>query len=188
MVKNLYSRYTQKSRMFLYPLLGIRRGSAVVPIESYISVAGLIKPDDHKLVCLYHLRTDLEFRLFEKGKLLNNSRFENFHEIEDDKGLYIFDFSDKPALWDCFTTGKYSKIDSESKKMILDFFNNNPANKDLINSYLNPDKYFNEYAKYLNIEPRILREVGELCSLPDFEKETLKADVKQTQFLSIFDL
>jgi hypothetical protein len=188
MVKKLYSKYTQKSRMFLYPLLGIRRGSAVIPIESYVSVAGIIKPEDHKLVCLYHLRTDLEFRQFEKNKLQNNPRFENFYEIEDNKGLYVFDFSDRPALWNCFINGKYSMIDTDSKKQILDFFNNNPANRDLINSYLNPENYFSEYAKYLNVDVKLLREVGELCSLPDFEKETLKADVKQSQFLSIFDL
>jgi hypothetical protein len=188
MVKNLYTKYTQKSRMFLYPLLGIRRGSSVVPLETYISIKGVVEPEDHKLVCLYHLRTDLEFRTFEKSKLQGNPRFHNFYEIEDDKGLYVFDFSDNPKFWDCLLTGRYSQIDKNLKTEILAFFNNNPKNKDLINSYLNPDNYFESYAKYLNVEKELLEEVGELCSIIDIEKETLVTDIKQPQFLSIFDL
>lgn len=188
MVKTLYSKYTQKSRMFLYPLLGIKRGSSVVPIETYISVKGLIEPDDSKLVCLYHLRTDLEFRSFEKSKLLGNSRFYNFYELEDDKGLYVFDFSDNPKFWNCLMNGKYSQIEKHLKVEILNFFTNNPKNKDLINSYLNPENYFESYAKYLNVEKELLEEVGELCSVIDLEKETLTTDIKQPQFLSIFDL
>ncbi len=79
MVKNLYTKYTQKSRMFLYPLLGIKRGSAVVPNETYVSITNMYKPEDMKLVCLYHLRQDLEFRMFEKSKLSGNSRFDTFY-------------------------------------------------------------------------------------------------------------
>jgi len=188
MVKNLYKKYTQKSRIFLYPLLGIKRGAAVVPVETYVSIEGLHKPEDMKLICLYHLRTDLEFRSFEKARLLNNPKFENFHELEDNRGLYIFDFSDESSLWNCFLSGKYSKIDKETKSSILLFFANNPSNRDLINSYLNPESYFKSYAEYLNVPVSLLREVGELCSAPSLEKETLKVDVKQNQFLSIFDL
>lgn len=188
MVKNLYKKYTQKSRIFLYPLLGIKRGSAVVPIETYVSIEGLHKPEDMKLICLYHLRTDLEFRTFEKSKLLNNPRFENFYEVEDNRGLYVFDFSNDSQLWNCFLSGGYSKIDKETKSSILLFFANNPSNRYLINSYLNPQSYFKSYAEYLNVPVELLEEVGELCSVPSLEKETLKVDVKQNQFLSIFDL
>lgn len=188
MLKNLYKKYTQKSRIFLYPLLNIKRGSSVVPIQTYVSVEGLHKPDDMKLICLYDVRTDLEFRMFEKSRLVGNPRFENYIEIEDEKCLYIFDFSTDVHLWDCFLKGKFSKINSDTKIAILNFFSNNPSNRDLINSYLNPENYFKTYAEYLNVPVKELRDVGELCSIPDINEETLKVSVKQNQFLSIFEL
>ncbi len=188
MVKNLYTKYTQKSRMFLYPLLGIKRGSAVVPNETYVSITNMYKPEDMKLICLYHLRQDLEFRLFEKSKLSGNSRFDTFYEVEDDKGIYVFDFNHKSEMWSLFLAGKYSQIDNNTKNEILGFFANNPSNRNLINSYLNPENYFKSYSEYLNVPVDLMREVGELCSVPDLEKETLKVDVKQDKFLSIFEL
>jgi hypothetical protein len=91
-------------------------------------------------------------------------------------------------MWSLFLTGKYSHIDNNTKNEILGFFANNPSNRNLINSYLNPENYFKSYAEYLNVPVELMLEVGELCSIPDLEKETLKVDVKQDKFLSIFEL
>ena len=182
MNKYLHTKYAQKSRFFLYPLLGIKRGSSVVPIESYISLIGHVKPEDKKLVCLYHLRDDLEFRQFEKSKILNNPKFLDYHEVSDQKCVYIFDLSDEGNVWDCFLTGKYSQINVQAKIKILNFFNNHPGNRDLVNSFLNPEGYFEIYANLLDVPISVLKEVGELCDLPNIEEETLKIDVKEIHF------
>ena len=42
-----------------------------------------------------------------------------------------------------------------------------------MNSYLYPDKYFDDYAECLNVDIDILKVVGELCETPNIEKETL---------------
>jgi hypothetical protein len=182
MKKYLHTKYAQKSRFFLYPVLGLKRGSSVVPIESYISIPGVIKPEDKKLVCLYHTREDMEFRQFEKSKLINNPKFVDYHELKDSKCTYIFDLSDEGNLWECFLKGHYSKINASSKIKILNFFANHPGNRDLVNSFLNPEGYFETYAKLLDVPVSLLEEVGELCDLPNIEEETLKIDVKEFQF------
>ena len=42
-----------------------------------------------------------------------------------------------------------------------------------MHSYLIPEKYFNNYAELLDVEPEMLIQVGELCTKPDIDKETL---------------
>ena len=44
-------------------------------------------------------------------------------------------------------------------------------------SYLFPDKFFNMYANLLGTSEKLLREVGELCSKLDLERETLVAEI-----------
>lgn len=65
-IKSLYDRYFQKSKVFIYPLLGIKRGNSVVPIETYISWDGHYSSEDMKLICVYKIRTDAEYKTFEK--------------------------------------------------------------------------------------------------------------------------
>lgn len=183
MIKSLYTKYTQKSRLFLYPFLGIKRGVSITPIESYVSWTGVSTLEDKNLICVYHLRNDDEFKIFEKNKLLNNSKFRSFYELPDDKGVYIFNYESEPDIWNCFMQGQYSKLSIKHKTDILKFFEGNVTNHNLINSYLYPEKYFETYAQHLNVSEKLLREVGELCSKPDLDKENLTSDVKQIQFL-----
>ena len=65
----------------MYPLLNIKRGSSVTPIETYMSWSEQFSIYDKKLICLYYLREDIEFKLFEKEKLLNNQLFYDFKPI-----------------------------------------------------------------------------------------------------------
>ena len=78
MIKQLYIEYIQKSRIFLYPALDIKRCSSVTPIETYVSWKDNYTVDDNKLICLYHIRQDQEFKTFEKIKLFANSKFDDF--------------------------------------------------------------------------------------------------------------
>jgi hypothetical protein len=81
----LYKKYFQKSKIFLYPLLDIKRGTSVVPTETYVSWNDKCNSEDMKLVCVYQTRTDLEYVKFEKNVLLKHNRLEDYVKIDDDK-------------------------------------------------------------------------------------------------------
>lgn len=66
MINSLYTDYSQKSKLFLYPLLKIRRGVSVTPISTYTSWVGHYDHTDYKLMCTYHIRDDKEFHLLKK--------------------------------------------------------------------------------------------------------------------------
>lgn len=181
-IKSLFKDYFQKSRIFLYPILEIKRGSSVTPIETYTSWKGHYSIQDMKLICLYHLRNDIEFRKFEKDKLLKNKHFIDFKEIEDDKGVYIFDFSPYKNDWNKIISSKYSQITPSYKKKIEDFFGKNDSNFTYIESFLYPEKYYSMYAEMMQVKEELLKEVGELCSKMNLKKETLTANLKNLQF------
>lgn len=182
--KDLYTIYFQKSRMFLYPHLGIKRGSSIVPIETYMCWEGVVKPEDKKLVCLYHIRDDKEFSNFEQSKLLGNKLFEQYIDLNNGKAIYIFDFSGLyPQDYEYVTEGHYSILSLDFKKRIKDFYNNDKSTQLYVDSWLNPERYYSEYARILfdpNEDDPDSRETGEnllrksvqLCKKPDIEKET----------------
>jgi hypothetical protein len=179
-IKSLYRDYFQKSRIFLYPFLDIKRGSSATPIQTYVSWENNYKPEDMKLSCLYHLRDDIEFRKFEKQKLLGNKLFCDFKLVDEDKGVYVFDYKELKDTWNFFLEGKYSKFSIENKRKIKSFFSHKNTYA-YIESYLHPERYFRMYADMLNIDESVLISVGELCSKPDFDKELLTASVKNLE-------
>ena len=169
--------------MFLYPALGLKRGHSVTPIQVYSSWKNMYRFEDRKLICIYHMRTDEEFKMYEKQMLLGNEFFHDFHMTDDDKGVYVFDFSRMKTDWDFFLKGKYSKLSPDLKRKIRAFFGAN--NLGYIDSFLYPERFFNMYASMLTTcrqdEPamlKLLKEVGELCSSPNLELENLIANVK----------
>lgn len=176
-INALYKDYFQKSRVFLYPLLGIRRGASVIPEITYISWEGNITSEDTKLIAIYPKRTDKEYLNFEKHVLVNHSRASDFIELNDKQLMITFDFSDIKEDWEHFLNGKYSQMNIKLKRSIRDFFDKNSANYVYIDSYLFPEKYFQLYADLLNVKLDLLKKVGELCSKPDLERETLVAEV-----------
>lgn len=176
-INSLYKDYVQKSRLFLYPTLDIKRGVSVTPIETFVSWDGHYAPEDGKLICLYYLRNDEDFRSFEKSKLLGNKLFHDFKQVEDNKGIYVFDFNGQRKDWDAFLKGKYSQFTADHKRKIKNFTGANSSDIPYIDSFLNPDKYFKMYAEMMHVNEKLLREVGELCSVPDLEKETIKINI-----------
>ncbi len=172
-VKSVYNKYFQKSKVFLYPLLGFKRGIKVVPSETYLAWDPYYIPEDMKLVCLYHPNNSNEYEKYEKESLLKHPRLCDVKEINKHNKLFIFDFADLEISWKNFINGKYSKISDNTKDKIISFFEKNTANYVYVNSYLYPDKYFNDYAECLNVNIDILKEVGELCAKPDMKQETL---------------
>jgi len=184
-IKNVYEKYFQKSRVFLYPALSIKRGTSVTPIETYVSWKKVM--DRHvgrtemKLICLYHLRDDDEFLRFEEQKLLSNPLFCDYFETDKkDQAVYTFNFEDYERDWFYFLHGRYSKLSNSLKKSIMNFYGENKANYKLIDSYLNPHKYYDQYSNLLNVSVETLEKVIELCNKPNFEKEELDLKIEKT--------
>lgn len=188
---SLYPSYIQKSRMFLYPILRIRRGVSVTPIQTYITWDNKYSLKDYKFIVLYHLRDDMEFKKFEEEKLLNNPLFDTFYELDSNFGAYVFDFSDYKSDFKKILNGKYSLLSDDYKKAILSFFKNHHRHHAYVESYLHPKKYFSNYADLLAEKKdkasmiRLLTSVGELCSLPDLKEERLAVKEKVINFESI---
>ncbi len=173
----LYKSYFQKSRIFLYPLLDIRRGASVVPEITYVSWENHLKPEDMKLILIYPKRSDTDYMNFKKHVLLNHSRTTDFVDLNENQLLVTFDFSDLKDDWTKFLNGQYSQMNVKIKRKIRDFFDPNSGNYVYVDSYLFPEKYFNLYADLLDTPVDLLKSVGELCSKPDLEKENLVAEV-----------
>ncbi len=182
-VKSLYRGYFQKSKIFMYPALGIKAGNSIIPVETYISCPDHgIKPRDRRLICLYHEREDGEYKEFERVKLKGNKLFDRMIKIDEElpKVAYVFDFSCYTDDWGHFLNGRYSKMGLELKRKTKDFFKTSEGNQYVyIESFLHPEKYYALYAELLNVTMDVLRDAGELCSPPDFDKETMKPQVNK---------
>jgi hypothetical protein len=175
-IDQLYKDYFQKSRMFLYPLLDIKRGSVAVPSETYICLDGKYSPEDMKFCCIYEKRTDVAYKQFRHTYLLNHNRLIETQDLGDYE-LFIFDFKDMKQDWLYFIAGQYNKMNPKIKRKILNYFNPNSSNYVYMESFLFSKKYFSLYASLLLVDTDLLEEVGELCSKPDMEKETLILNV-----------
>ena len=187
-IKSLQSVYIQKSRIFLYPLLGIRRGVSVTPINTYMTWDKMYTVNDYKFIAVYHIRDDKDFKLFEETALMDNPLFEDFFELEDGNRAYVFDYGGMRIDYKKIVNGKYSLLSGGYKHRILSFFKNHHRHHQYILSYFNPKKYINEYAKLLGVKVSLLKGVGELCSLPDLDKEALKIPTKVPNFDPINNL
>jgi len=183
MIDRLYGKYFQKSRAFLYPALGIKKGSYITPSGTYISVSGRIEPEDVKLICTFRDDQSEGFKSFENQMLLTNPLFVEKICIKD-FNLYVFDLEIYQADFFNFLLGKYSKISNHLKKAIKNYYGENSAEYKFIETYLYPDKYFETYAKLLNVKTDILNNVGELCDPCDLDKEILKIPVEDLECLN----
>lgn len=172
-VKNVYEKYFQKSKMFLYPILKMRQGSSIVPIQTYMAWQDMYELGDYKLICVYHNRKDAEFKAFEDKHLLSNQLFYDYFLLPDDMVAYVFDLSEYSHDYRLIALGQYSELSSEFKFKVINFFSSNPHHAAYIDSYLYPERHYYTYAELLNCDVDILVNVGQLCSPPDFSQETL---------------
>jgi hypothetical protein len=176
-IKALYKDYFQKSRVFLYPALGIKRGVLITPLETYICWEGKYKKEDRKLICVYHVKDVDKFNIFDQSKLSGNSLFEKVIKVDEDHKVYIFNFDKYAEDWNNFLKGKYSAFSEELKKKVLAFYASNPTNQTYVRSFLYPESFHNEYAELLKVNCSLIKEVKELCDKPDPEIETCKINV-----------
>ena len=183
----LYRKYFQKSKIFMYPILDIKRGSCAVPTETYISWKDIHNSEDAKLICVYHTKNDPEYIQFENSVLLKHNRLCDYSQVDSTTSVFTFDFSDLKHDWSHFVNGRYSKINETLKRKILNYFDDNSANHIYVESYLFPEKFFEQYASILDVSPDLLRTVGELCTKPDLDKENLLITVANLENLKILD-
>lgn len=186
-ISALYRQYFQKSKIFVYPLLDIKRGSSVTPVQTYFAWVDKYTPEDAKYITVYQERDDLEYKNFVKNVLLKHSRLCDYHKTDDGLVVFVFDFSDIKEDWNHLIEGRYSKMNSNIKRKIRDHFDKKGGHYVYIDSYLFPEKYFTIYSELLQVDEVLLKSVGELCTKPDLEKELLHQDVQELQKTKILD-
>jgi len=182
MIEKLYGKYFQKSRSFLYPALGIKRGK-FLPSGTYISVKGLIEPEDMKLICTFNDDNSENFKVFEEQMLITNPLFLEKIRIKD-CNLYVFSLEIYKADFFYFLLGKYSKLSNILKKAIKVYYGEKSAEYKYIETYLYPEKHFETYAKLLDIDVETLKDLGELCNGLDMKKETLEISSQDLEMLT----
>lgn len=177
-INDIYKKYFQKSKIFLYPLLGIERGN-VIPEEAYLSISDRYKPQDRRLVLVYDPRMDLKYETFKEERLVKHKLLIERFEDQNGKEIYVFDMSEFASDWDLFLAGKYSQMSLKVRNQILNYFVENSANYSYLHSFLVPDKWFKRYAEILDVSETLLKEVGELCDIPNLEREEFKLVLKE---------
>lgn len=172
-----YTQYFQKSKVFLYPLLQIKKGEDFVPVETYILWEGLYDESKFKYICIYRTEKTMEYKLFEDRVLKNHRLLECSVSLSNKKHLYVFDYSSYKHDFEMFINGKYSKFSLATKNKILKYFGKVGKISDYIKSFLNPEEYHEIYAEALMVDIQDIRSVYEVCSIPDIDKETLKEKI-----------
>jgi|TARA_R110000744_G_scaffold721_3_gene2744 hypothetical protein len=169
----IYTDYFQKSKVFLYPLLKLKKGLPFVPKETYVAWENVYSVKDCRFFCEYKAKYTDKFKKFISDYLRTNPYFEDYVALEDNKHLFIFDFSVIKSDYSRFIAGKYSQLTLESKVTILDFFANEVKVADYVQGFLSPEDLHQDYAEFLAVEIETLEKVYEICTPPDLEKETL---------------
>jgi hypothetical protein len=120
--KHFKFEYYQKSTVFLFPLLGIKRKAMFSPINTYLYCNCIDESIvDYKLLVLYKFEEKKMFEDFEKEHILSNELFETCYLTEDGV-LYVFNMSVLSEIVDNFLNGEYSKYSKSAKDKILIYY------------------------------------------------------------------
>jgi hypothetical protein len=183
MITKLHKNYFQKSKVFLFPALGIERDADFKPTQTFISLDDIINPEDIKLICLYKTEKTESFEKFEEQIILSNPLLTEIIAFPD-YSLYIFDYESYMYDWYNFILGKYSKLSAVLKQAIMSYYEKSKLEYDYIDSFLNPEKYYDLYSKLLDVDNKILKNVGELCDPCDLIKENYSLCEKDLYYLN----
>tara|TARA_R100000742_G_C4268270_1_gene86633 strand:+ start:646 stop:1221 length:576 start_codon:yes stop_codon:yes gene_type:complete len=169
----VYTDYFQKSKVFLYPLLRLKKGLSYVPIQTYVAWESVYSTEDCRFFCEYKTKRTKKFEKFGSEYLRTNPLFDDYIELEENKHLYIFDFTTMRSDFNRFIAGKYSQLTLESKIAIIDFFSDQGKTGEYIQGFLSPEDLHADYADFLGVDIETVKKVYEICTPPDLEKETL---------------
>jgi hypothetical protein len=174
-IKKLYSKYFQKSRSFLFPILGLKKNAKFIPIQCYMAWENVYSTEDRKLILIYEKENTVEWKNYIARTVMSNQLFECYIETEvEDEVALVFDLHCIEKDYVNVLEGKYSKLDKLSKKRIREYYGYASAEYAYIESFLYPDKYVKTYSQLLDVEEEHIRFTGELCDLPNLNLETLK--------------
>ena len=169
----VYTEYFQKSKVFLYPLLELKKGLAHVPKQTYIAWEDVYSVEDRMFLCVYKTPMNESFEKFMVKNILHNKYFEEHIQLDTNKQLIVFNFNSVKFDYDKFINGKYSAFTIDSKILILDYFGDDNKVSEYIQGFLSPESSHEEYAEFLGVSIDSLQDVYEICTPPDIEKETL---------------
>lgn len=174
-LKSVYSKYFQKSRSFLFPILGLKKNATYAPLYVHLAWENMFTIEDKMLLVSYKKFNDLNWEKYLVETLMASQMFNDYHETdESDIVVVSFDLKIIAEDYDKVLEGKYSKISKLLKKKIRDFYIYNSPEWAYMESFLFPEDYYGMYSKLLNVEEEHILYTGQLCDLPDLDKETLK--------------
>lgn len=169
----VYTQPFQKSKVFLYPLLLLRRGLKYFPAQTYTAWEGVYSFDDYKLICVYKYKRDDAYDKFESKFLTSHLLFEEYHKVDVDTHLYVFDYSVTKDDYEKFIKGQYSKFNHSVKDVIINHFKLTKLEV-YVKTFLYPMSYRKLYAEELDVSLSLINSIKEICTKPDPEKEILK--------------
>ncbi len=172
-MRGVYTEYFQKSKVFLYPLLRLKKGIDFVPAETYCFWDEIYDAMDYKFICLYKTKYTKAFATFQINHLpLLKNNMEHY-DLGNEQ-LIIFDMKQYRHDYDKFIEGRYSAFGIDSKIAILDYFGGQGRISSYVKSFLTPDEDLHRlYSDYFNVDLDLIKDVHELCSKPDIIQETL---------------
>lgn len=148
----------------------------MAPLQTYVAWKEHNVIVDNRLMCVYALSNDDPFKQSERI-IKKHELFTSFKECENSFGVFTFNLGNYGEDIKHFRNGNYSYFSEKTKIKILEFYKANKYSTEYIDSFLNPDKYFEKYSVLLNVDEWRLRNEGELCDPFNHLKETL--DLKE---------
>jgi uncharacterized membrane protein YgaE (UPF0421/DUF939 family) len=184
MIDDIYRNYFQKSKVFLYPRLNIISKNEIKPINTFLSWENKIDIEENKLICLFKDDNSKDFKKFEDEFLYSHQLFSDYIKIDKSNVIYTFDYSIKYKQdFENVIKSKFSKLSKDAKEAIKKYYGINSANYAFLDTFLYPENYYTLYANLLCTNKTdipqmitLLKQVNELCSLTDLEKETFKIE------------
>jgi len=172
-MKSVFANYFQKSKVFLYPLIDMKKNYKYTPIETYVRWENVFKLSDKKLICEYKVKPSKAFKSFQDKYIAPNKYLEDIIYITENQMVCVYDLTKYEEEFVHFIKGEYSKFKDLSKEKIFFFYREEGKKNKYIDSYLYPKAYHKLYAEDLDVDISIIEDTYELCNKPDLEKETL---------------
>ena len=89
----VYTDYFQKSKVFLYPLLKLKKGLPFVPRQTYVCWDNVYTPEDCRFFCEYKVKYTDKFSKFIAEYLSRNIYFEDYIKLDDRQHLFIYNLT-----------------------------------------------------------------------------------------------
>lgn len=172
-MRGVYTDYFQKSKIFLYPLLKLKKGMTYVPKQTYLIWDNVYSIKDIKFICEYRFKNESKFTKFILDTFAGHILYDHLVQLSDDRCLVVFDFSSLKSDYNKIIKGQYSKLSLDNKITIIEFFDDKGTIHDCIQGFLTPGEVHERYAQKLGVRTELIETVYEVCSPPDLEKETI---------------